>query len=163
MQILRRQNRDSLNLDAEVLTKLLGAAVYGPPGSIAKGARAIQRWAYRHRVRATARDGSGLSYRDRITSNGIVRLLVAAGARRGPPRSARPSPAPARARSPVVLGLRVRAKTGTLFAQVSALSGWVWLQHSHRWGAFSILSRGLSKPDAVTLEDELVAIIAAHA
>ena len=39
IEILRRQNVDSLNFDAEVLTKMLGAAAVGPPGSIAKGAR----------------------------------------------------------------------------------------------------------------------------
>src|SRR5207237_4369550 len=62
VDILRHQNRESLNLDAEVLTKMLGAAVFGPPGSIAKGARAIESWAQRHGVNLVAHDGSGLSY-----------------------------------------------------------------------------------------------------
>ena len=47
--------------------------------------------------------------------------------------------------------------------QVSALSGWIWLQRSRRWGEFSILSRGLSKPQAVAVEDELVSIVAKDA
>jgi hypothetical protein len=33
VDILRRQNLDSLDLDAEVLTKMLGAAVFGPLAS----------------------------------------------------------------------------------------------------------------------------------
>ena len=74
----RRQNRDSLNLDAEVLTKMLGAAVFGAPGSIAKGAEAIRRWSQRHRVDVVAHDGSGLSYTDNVTTNALVRLLSAA-------------------------------------------------------------------------------------
>jgi D-alanyl-D-alanine carboxypeptidase len=57
-------------------------------------------------------------------------------------------------------GLRIRAKTGTLLERVSALSGWIWLQRSRRWDEFSILSRGPSKPQALALENRLVALIA---
>jgi hypothetical protein len=45
---------------------------------------------------------------------------------------------------------------------VSALSGWVWLEKSRRWAEFSMLSR-LPKPQALVLEDEVVATIAKHA
>jgi D-alanyl-D-alanine carboxypeptidase len=62
-----------------------------------------------------------------------------------------------------LLGLHVRAKTGTLLQQVSALSGWIWLQRQRRWAEFSILSQGLPKPQAVVLENGLVSIIAKHA
>ena len=62
-----------------------------------------------------------------------------------------------------LLGLRVRAKTGTLLKQVSALSGWIWLAKSHRWAEFSILSQGLQKPQAVVLENRLAALIGKHA
>jgi len=62
-----------------------------------------------------------------------------------------------------LIGVRVRAKTGTLLKQISALSGWVWLQRTRRWAEFSILSRGLSKPKAVAVEDELVSVIAKDA
>jgi protein MpaA len=159
VQILRRQNLDSLNLDAEVLTKLLGAAVYGPPGTIAKGARAIQSWARRHGAPDVAHDGSGLSYTDRISTDALSQLLGVAG------RTLR-STLPAGGQGTLagrLPGLRVRAKTGTLLEQVSALSGWVWLRRSHRWAEFSILSRGLSKPQAVTVEDELVTLVAGQA
>ena len=44
--------------------------------------------------------------------------------------------------------MSVRAKTGTLDG-VSALSGWVWLEHRDAWGEFSIVSRGLTKEAAV--------------
>jgi len=60
-------------------------------------------------------------------------------------------------------GLRIRAKTGTLLEQVSSLSSWVWLQRSQRWGEFSILPRCLSKHEALSVEDQLVSLIATHA
>jgi D-alanyl-D-alanine carboxypeptidase len=157
VDILRRQNVDSLNLDAEVLTKMLGASELGPPGSIAKGALAIRRWARRHGVKVVAHDGSGLSYTNRITTDGLVRLLSAASG------SALRSTLPTAGEGTLagrLSGLRVRAKTGTLLQQVSALSGWVWLQRSRRWAEFSILSRGLAKSQAVAVEDGLVSIVA---
>ncbi len=164
VEILRRQNLNSLNLDAEVLDKMLGAAVLGPPGSIAKGARAIRSWAKKHGVEAVARDGCGLSYANRISTNGMVRLLAAVSSTRW--ASALRSTLPSAGKGTLagrLAGLRVRAKTGTLLKQVSALSGWVWLERSHRWGEFSVLSRGLPKAEALRLEDGLVALIAAHA
>jgi D-alanyl-D-alanine carboxypeptidase len=157
VDILRRQNADSLNLDAEVLTKMLGAAVLGRPGSIAKGARAIRRWARRHGAAVVAHDGSGLSYTDRVSTNDIVRLLASAGG--ATLRSTLPAAGEGTLRGRL-LGLRVRAKTGTLLQQVSALSGWVWLRRSRRWAEFTILSRGLPKARAVVLEDALVEAIA---
>jgi D-alanyl-D-alanine carboxypeptidase len=60
-------------------------------------------------------------------------------------------------------GVRVRAKTGTLLDNVSALSGWVWLGRSHRWATFSILSRGFLKPQTARLEDSIVRTVAAWA
>jgi D-alanyl-D-alanine carboxypeptidase/D-alanyl-D-alanine-endopeptidase (penicillin-binding protein 4) len=162
--ILRRQNRDSLNLDAEVLCKMLGAAVFGPPGSIAKGARAIQNWARQHGVQLVAHDGSGLSYTNTISTNAMTRLLTVASSE--PWVSALRSTFAAAGQGTLagrLAGLRVRAKTGTLLKQVSALSGWVWLQRSRRWAGFSVLSRGLPKSLAIVLEDRLVGIIAKHA
>jgi protein MpaA len=161
VEILRRQNVDSLNLDAEVLTKMLGAAELGPPGSIAKGARAIQHWARRHGVKVVAHDGSGLSYANRVSTNAIVRLLGVAN--REPWGAALRATLPTPGEGTLagrLLGVRMRAKTGTLLRQVSALSGWVWLQRSRRRAEFSILSRGLAKPQAIALEDELVSIVA---
>jgi len=163
VDILRRQIVDSLNLDAEVLTKMLGAAVFGSPGSIAKGARAIQSWANRHGVEVVAHDGSGLSYTNSVSTDGVVRLLTAANTRPWGPSLRATLPTGGEGTLAARLnGLRVRAKTGTLLEQVSALSGWVWLQRPRRWAEFSILSRGLAKSQAVVLEDELVSTIAKH-
>ena len=158
--ILRRQNQSSLNLDAEVLDKMLGGSVYGPPGSIAKGARAIASWVRARGVPAVVRDGSGLSYGNRITADGMVRLLSAM--RSGPLRSTLPAPGqgPLAGR---MAGITVRAKTGTLIKRVSALSGWVWLPSPARWAAFSVLSRGLSKAAAVSVEDRIVRLVATEA
>jgi D-alanyl-D-alanine carboxypeptidase len=60
-------------------------------------------------------------------------------------------------------GLEARAKTGSLFNGVSTLSGWVWLRRRERWAEFSIMSRGMSKSDAVAIEDRIVRIIANRA
>jgi D-alanyl-D-alanine carboxypeptidase/D-alanyl-D-alanine-endopeptidase (penicillin-binding protein 4) len=159
--ILRRQNLSSVNLDAEVLNKMLGGSVFGAPGSTAKGARAIRRWARRHGVRVVTRDGSGLSYGDGVSTDGLVRLLAAAGAEPWVPalRASLPS-AGEGTLSGRLAGLRVRAKTGTLLREVSALSGWVRLRGTRRWAEFSVLSRGLPKWRAVAIEDRLATIIA---
>ena len=162
--ILRRQNLGSLNLDAEVLTKMLGTAVFGPPGTMAKGARAIRSWARQRHVTIVAHDGSGLSYANKITANGMTRLLAAVNSE--PWARTLRSTLPAAGEGTLtgrLRGLRIRAKTGTLLERVSALSGWVRLQRSRRWGEVSILSRGLSKPHALALEDRLVSLIATHA
>jgi D-alanyl-D-alanine carboxypeptidase len=142
---------------------MLGASEFGSPGSIAKGARAIRHWARRQGVKVVAHDGSGLSYTNRISTNGIVRLLSTAAA--GSWSRGLLSTLPAAGEGTLagrLTGLRIRAKTGTLLQQVSALSGWVWLERPRRWAAFSILSRGLAKSQAVALEDELVAIVASR-
>jgi protein MpaA len=160
VEILRRQNVDSLNLDAEVLTKMLGGAVYGQPGSIAKGARAIRAWARAHGASVAAYDGSGLSYADAVSTNAFVRLLTAAARQSwGPSLRATLPSAGEGTLADRLLGLRVRAKTGTLLNQVSALSGWLWLRDVRRWAAFSILSRGLSKARAVAVENEVAATV----
>src|SRR5439155_19864654 len=120
IDVLRRQNLDSLNLDAEVLTKLLGAAVFGSPGSIVKGARAIQRWARLHGADVVAHDGSGLSYTNSVSTNGVARLLSAANRESWGP--ALRSTLPASGEGTLngrLFGVRVRAKTGTLLQQVS--------------------------------------------
>jgi D-alanyl-D-alanine carboxypeptidase/D-alanyl-D-alanine-endopeptidase (penicillin-binding protein 4) len=163
-EILRRQNVSSLNFDAEVLDKMLGASVFGPPGSIAKGAAAIQDWASKHGVAVVTKDGSGLSYQDRFTTNGMVRLLGVADHSAWGPSLHSTLPVPGQGTLTGRLGgLRVRAKTGTLIRNVSTLSGWVLLSGSGRWAEFSVLSRGLPENRAVRIEDAVVRIIAEHA
>ena len=74
-------NRRSRNFYAEVLGKWLGRLVWGGAGSIAKGARAIQRFAAARGVSIVAHDASGLSYGNRISPQDLVALLWFAEAR----------------------------------------------------------------------------------
>ncbi|MEA2507224.1 MAG: hypothetical protein QOH48_1842 [Actinomycetota bacterium] len=150
-------DRTSNNFYAEMLGKLLGADLYGPPGTIHKGAAAIKSWARRSGVHIAAYDSSGLSYRDRISPRGVVRLLAAAGRRPWGPelRHDLPSPGQGTLRGRLA-GLDVHAKTGTLFNSDSALSGWVRNRRSGRWLEFSILDQNMPK----TVEDRMVQVIA---
>jgi D-alanyl-D-alanine carboxypeptidase/D-alanyl-D-alanine-endopeptidase (penicillin-binding protein 4) len=163
VEILRRENTSSINLDAEVLGKRLGASVEGGRGSIAKGARAIEAWARSRGVRLVAHDACGLSYANRVSTDAMVRLLAYASTRRWGEalRSTLPSPGTGTL-GDRLLGLDVRAKTGTLIDGVSALSGWVRAADGRR-AAFSILSEGMSKDAAVALEDAVVRFLAERA
>jgi serine-type D-Ala-D-Ala carboxypeptidase/endopeptidase (penicillin-binding protein 4) len=162
VDMLLEQNTSSLNLDAEVLGKRLGAAAFGGRGSIAKGARAIRAWAAGLGVRVIARDASGLSHANRATTDGIVQLLSIADRRPWGDalRSTLPVPGEGTLEDRL-LGIDVRAKTGTLIGGVSALSGWVRTAGG-RWAAFSILSTGMAKEAAVALEDSVVRFVAAR-
>jgi D-alanyl-D-alanine carboxypeptidase len=153
-------NRYSSNFFAEVLGKRLGVERFGTQGTIARGARAIARWARRHGVKLRAHDSSGLSYANRASPRGLARLLeAAAGApwgdalRRGLAKGGQGT-LEGRLRR-----VRVRAKTGTL-ENVSTLSGWVWLRRARTWAEFSIMSRGLDKSTAVRMENNIVKTVA---
>jgi D-alanyl-D-alanine carboxypeptidase/D-alanyl-D-alanine-endopeptidase (penicillin-binding protein 4) len=161
--VMHRMNMVSSNFRAEVLGKYLGARVIGSPGSIARGAKAIRRFAGAHNVHVTAYDASGLSYANRVTAKGIVHLLWVADA----------APWGVMLRNTLARGgqgtledrledVRVRAKTGTL-DQVSALSGWVWLEREDAWAEFSILSRGISKTRSIHIENAIVRVVSANA
>jgi D-alanyl-D-alanine carboxypeptidase/D-alanyl-D-alanine-endopeptidase (penicillin-binding protein 4) len=161
--LLRTMNRRSRNFYAEVLGKWLGRLVLGGPGSIAKAALAIERFAHAHGVNNTAYDASGLSYGNRISPQDLVSLLWFA--------ESRPWGDELRLGLPTgdqgtlegrLVGVKVRAKTGTLI-DISALSGWVWMTKESDWGEFSIMSRGMSKDDAVAIEDRIVRILANRA
>jgi serine-type D-Ala-D-Ala carboxypeptidase/endopeptidase (penicillin-binding protein 4) len=160
-EILDRQNRTSINFDAEMLTKALGTS--GPTGSgtTAAGARVIEVWAMDRGVDVEAYDGSGLSHRDRVSTTGLVTLLLDAAGRPWGPALRASLPASGEGTLAARLrGVRVRAKTGTLFVTpVSALSGYVRAA-SGRWGAFSILTRGLPEGTAVSIEDGIVRTLA---
>jgi D-alanyl-D-alanine carboxypeptidase/D-alanyl-D-alanine-endopeptidase (penicillin-binding protein 4) len=159
--LLKRMNRRSRNFHAEVLGKWLGGRVLGGAGSIAKGARVIERFAAAHDVGVEAHDSSGLSYANRARPQGLVELLWYAGSQ--PWGQALRLTLPSGGQGTLEGRLRdvkVRAKTGTL-EEVSALSGWVWLEKMGTWGQFSVLSRGMSKSQASSIEDRIVRI-AAH-
>jgi D-alanyl-D-alanine carboxypeptidase/D-alanyl-D-alanine-endopeptidase (penicillin-binding protein 4) len=157
-QIVAFMDQTSNNFFAEMLGKLLGAQVYGPPGTIRKGARALRAWTSSHGGTVTTHDSSGLSYRDKISPSEIVRLLAAA--ERHPwgttLRGSLPGPGEGTLRGRLA-GIDVHAKTGTLFNSDSALSGWVRANNGHGpWVEFSILDDSMPK----TIEDRVVRVIA---
>jgi len=159
--ILRSQNVPSDNFYAETLGKLLGATDVGEPGTIAKGAEAIDAFAEENgATRIDPKDSSGLSYRNIVTADDIVRLLWYSDTQTWADdlRAA----LPAGGQGTLYDRLRtvdVRAKTGTLTA-TSALSGWVRSESSGEWVEFSILSKGMPKSTASHIEDRIVAIVA---
>ena len=163
VDILRRMNVDSVNFDAEVLGKVLGAEVSGT-GSIIAGATAIDAFTEAGGApRFEHHDASGLSYADRVTSRGMVRLLWRADDEPWAPDLRFALPTGGQGTLEGRLGhVRLRAKTGTL-TDVSALSGWVWSRKVKGWVVFSILSEGMSKDEAVRIEDAIVALINARA
>jgi len=160
-EILARQNADSINFDAETLTKALGFEAVGEGASTADGAAAIASWAVERGIEARVRDGSGLSHRNRVSVAELVTVLLLA--RHAPWFAAfeRSLPDPGEGTlDRRLLGVPVRAKTGTLFeTPVSALSGYV-RSASGRLIAFSLISRGLAKPTAVGIEDAIVRTLA---
>ena len=158
--LVHGQNHDSINFIAEMLTKALGARVEGR-GSTAAGARAIRAWARGWHVHARVRDGSGLSDQDRTSALDMVTVLL--DARRAPWGAVfvRSLPTPGQGTlAGRLVGLPVRAKTGTLFVRLaSALSGYVRTA-SGATVAFSILTAGYGAGEAVPIEDAIVRILA---
>jgi D-alanyl-D-alanine carboxypeptidase/D-alanyl-D-alanine-endopeptidase (penicillin-binding protein 4) len=161
--VMKRMNRRSRNFHAEVLGKWLGGRVLGGAGSIAKGAHVIEAFAADHGVDVAAYDSSGLSYRNRVRPQGLVELLWFAGAQAWADelRLTLPSGGHGTLKGRLK-DVTVRAKTGTL-EEVSALSGWVWLEKVGTWGQFSVLSQGMSKTEASAIEDRIVRIVAHRA
>jgi serine-type D-Ala-D-Ala carboxypeptidase/endopeptidase (penicillin-binding protein 4) len=157
-RLFTRTLRPSDNFMAETLGKRLGLETAGAPGTIAKGAAAIKAWTDAHGADFRLNDNSGLSYRDRVTADGIVRLLWFAEDQPWGPelRAALPTGGQGTLVNRLH-GIDVRAKTGTLDG-VSALSGWV-KTGPDAWTEFSILSQGLSKATASGIEDRIVQIV----
>ncbi len=162
IDIVRRMDVDSINFDAEVLGKFLGAETTGT-GSIPAAAKAIDAYtAANGAPEFEHHDSSGLSYADRITAQGMVRLLWAADQQPWAPELRSALPTGGQGTLEDRLGhLRVRAKTGTLDA-ISALSGWVWSKAEQNWVEFSIVSVGMTKDEAVRIEDAIVAVVSRH-
>jgi D-alanyl-D-alanine carboxypeptidase/D-alanyl-D-alanine-endopeptidase (penicillin-binding protein 4) len=162
-EILRQQNFDSVNFDAEVLGKLLGVLASGVPGTIDKGADAIHAWAVAHGASTVSEDSSGLSYANRVSALGIVKLLQVATASPwgGVLRATLPRAGQGTLEHRLA-GVSVSAKTGTL-DNVSALSGWVDLRRTDRPAQFSILSGGFDESHAKDIEDAIVTTLAKYA
>jgi D-alanyl-D-alanine carboxypeptidase/D-alanyl-D-alanine-endopeptidase (penicillin-binding protein 4) len=162
-EIMRRMNVPSSNFRAEVLGKLLGAQQSGSPGTIAKGARAIEGWVRAQGVAIEAHDASGLSYDNRASARGVVALLgVAEDAPWGDTLRGTLPEGGEGTLEDRLRTVTVRAKTGTLI-DVSALSGWVWLEREDAWAAFSIMSSGIDSDRAKSIEDRIVRVVAANA
>ncbi len=159
IDIVRRMDVDSVNFDAEVLGKFLGAETSGI-GSIDAAASAIDAYtAANGAPEFEHHDASGLSYADRVTTQGVVRLLWAADAQPWGPELRLALPTGGQGTLEDRLGhLRIRAKTGTL-NEISALSGWVWSKAMTDWVEFSIVSTGMSKDDAIRIEDAIVTLV----
>lgn len=163
IDIVRRMDVDSINFDAEVLGKLLGFETSGT-GSIAAAADAIDAFTSTNGAPGFEHhDSSGLSYADRVTTQGMVRLLWSVDQQPWGPQLRLALPTGGQGTLEGRLGhLRVRAKTGTL-TEISALSGWVWSTKIEDWVSFSILSSGLSKDEAIRIEDGIVALVSERA
>jgi D-alanyl-D-alanine carboxypeptidase/D-alanyl-D-alanine-endopeptidase (penicillin-binding protein 4) len=162
-EIMRRMNLVSSNFRAEVLGKLLGGERLGMPGTIAKGARVIETFAEARGVRVQAHDASGLSYDNRVNAEGIVHMLHVA--ERAPWGEVLRGTLPTGGEGTLddrLADVTVRAKTGTLI-EVSALSGWVWLEREDAWAAFSILSSGMNTDQAKSIENRIVRLVSANA
>lgn len=160
-KILRTQNVDSINFYAEEMGKLLGATDRGVPGTIAKGAKAIDEWSAENGVpEIEPHDSSGLSYDDSVTAEAVVKLLWIADTSPwiDSLRSALPHGGQGTL-SGRLKNVEVRAKTGTL-TDISALSGWVQAEDTGDWIEFSIISEGMPKSQASHIEDRIVAIVA---
>ena len=161
--IMQRMNLASSNFRAEVLGKMLGASRLGPPGTIAKGARVVERFAAARGVHIETHDASGLSYDNRVSTADVVRLLRVA--EQAPWGEILRNTLPAGGEGTLEDRLEkvtIRAKTGTLI-DVSALSGWVWLEREDAWAAFSILSSGIDDDRAKSIENKIVRVVAANA
>jgi D-alanyl-D-alanine carboxypeptidase len=160
--IVQHMDRRSINFFAEVLGKALASAA-GLDGTIANGAKRICAFEAGRNVAGTCHDSSGLSYKNRQTAIGIVRMLWFAERRpwAGALRVALPHANQGTLRHRLG-GVKIRAKTGTLI-DVSALSGWVWSDRADGWVTFSILSSGMNASAAKDLEDKVVGVVATRA
>lgn len=160
--LVRHMDRRSINFFAEVLGKAL-AVDGGAAGTIANAAAAICGFEAAHGVTGTCHDASGLSYANRQTAAGMVRLLWVADAQpwAGTLRMSLPDGGQGTLKGRLK-DVRVRAKTGTL-DNVSALTGWVWSDAAGAWIEFSLLTSGMNEWKAKTVEDQVVHVLAARA
>jgi PBP4 family serine-type D-alanyl-D-alanine carboxypeptidase len=166
-ELIRNVNKESRNLHAEALLRLLGARLTGE-GSVAAGRIAIGEFLTRLGVRTEAwgvEDGSGLSRSNVVTPAGLVQLLVAmdrhphaAAFRDSLPVAGSDGTLSTRMRGSRAEG-RVLAKTGTL-ALVNALAGYVTTSRGDRL-AFAALANDHVKPaEALSALDALAKALA---
>jgi D-alanyl-D-alanine carboxypeptidase/D-alanyl-D-alanine-endopeptidase (penicillin-binding protein 4) len=166
-RLLAAMNKPSDNFLAEELLKGLGAG-FGEGGTTVAGADVARRYLQGIGVTTGFRihDGSGLSYRDKLTASAILKILGAMSRR---------TDFPVFWRSLAVAGVdgtlryrmrgtpaagNVHAKTGTLNA-ASSLSGYVTTANRHTL-SFSILMNGSGLPvtRARAAQDAIAVILA---
>jgi D-alanyl-D-alanine carboxypeptidase/D-alanyl-D-alanine-endopeptidase (penicillin-binding protein 4) len=78
--IVRDMNKVSSNFMAESLLKILGAEVYGPPGTTRKGLQAVRDFLHLQGIATDdvfLDDASGLSGKNRATAKSLAQVLVA--------------------------------------------------------------------------------------
>lgn len=163
--VLRRANKDSVNLYAEALLKRLGRQTSGQPGSFANGGEAIGQFLRSRGVDAaefSIDDGSGLSPQNRVSVNAITRVLMADfySPNREPflaSLAVGGADGTLQKRFTNELRGRVYAKTGYI-GGVRALSGYL-RGRSGNWYAFSILMNGTLTGEARQIADKIVAAI----
>ncbi len=168
--ILARMNKESDDFYAEELLKGLGAS-FGGAGTTAAGATvAVQSL---NALGVTdgfrIRDGSGLSYQDKLSAHAIVKLLGAMSRRADFATylgslsiAGKDGTLSGRMKGTRAAG-NVHGKTGTL-AAASCLSGYVTSANGHQL-AFSVLmnGRGLSQANAHDAQDKIAEALAAAA
>jgi D-alanyl-D-alanine carboxypeptidase/D-alanyl-D-alanine-endopeptidase (penicillin-binding protein 4) len=161
-ELIRSLNKESRNLHAEALLRLLGARLTGE-GTAAAGLIAVGEFLRRQGVSTEGwglEDGSGLSRSNVVTPAGLVDLLVAmdrhphaAVFRDSLPVAGADGTLKARMKGTPAAG-RLLAKTGTL-ALVNSLAGYVTNARGERL-AFAALANGQVKPtDALAALDAL--------
>jgi PBP4 family serine-type D-alanyl-D-alanine carboxypeptidase len=166
-EVLKIVNKESHNLQAEILLRLLGLQVKGE-GTVSAGEEAVKDFLERMGVRADAwklQDGSGLSRSDVLSPHGLVGLLAAMD-RHPHAQVFRESLAVAgvdgtlksRMRGTPAQG-RVVAKTGTLHL-AQAMVGYAGTSGGDRL-AFALLVNHHPEPkEAVAAIDEIAARLA---
>lgn len=162
-------NRESQNLYAESLIKVLGAETCGR-GTWERGVRAVEGFLSQVGLEPGSyqlADGSGLSRANRFTPRQLTRLLRfmhghrwGAELRDSLPRGGEPGTSLEDRLTEPRYGSRVAAKTGTLDG-VSALSGYVW-GRSGRLYAVSVLVNGGAVWRARRLQDTIVRTLVDH-
>jgi D-alanyl-D-alanine carboxypeptidase/D-alanyl-D-alanine-endopeptidase (penicillin-binding protein 4) len=166
-EIVKVVNKESQNLHAEVLLRLVGAKA-GGAGSAEAGHAAALEFLRRQGVMADSwavQDGSGLSRSDLVSPGELVGLLAAMD-RHPHAQAFRDSLAVAgvdgtlknRLRGTPAEG-RILAKTGTL-RHVAALAGYVVRQDGQRW-AFAVIANHHTNPsrEAVAAIDEVCRVL----
>jgi D-alanyl-D-alanine carboxypeptidase/D-alanyl-D-alanine-endopeptidase (penicillin-binding protein 4) len=166
--MLAEVNKESQNLHAEMLLRLLGSQDSGE-GSNEAGIAALESFAERLGIDASGwelRDGSGLSRSNLVTAHGLVDLLVAMDRhadadvfRASLPVAGIDGTLEHRLRHGYAKG-RVLAKTGTL-DQVSALAGYATRRDGHRL-AFAVIVNNHTVParEAMSAVDAIAEVLA---